>query len=372
MQTSKRIYGLDILRASAILLVLIYHCRKQLNWHIGDRFFYALPDGVTLFFVLSGFLVGGILIRTFHGGGSWLARLVNFWRNRWLRTLPAYYCILLLLVLHRVVTHSAESADHYLKYIFFVQNISTANLYFFSESWSLAVEEWFYLLMPVLMFISLRWKNASIKNGLLLWIFIILSVSLLLREWRIASAPLSTYNEWNNLVRKPVIMRMDSIMLGFAGAWLLYYYPASWKRDRRWYWAGLLLIFLPSGFYLVDGYNWFTIHARIPCESIGTLLLLPVLSGIESGKGVLYRGLTFISLISYSIYLVNFTPYSEWVLPRMGKIGIHLSEKNVAHSILLVILFLLWTFIAAWLLYRLIERPFMQMRKRGPVHKTTG
>lgn len=362
--TGRRIYGLDILRASAILLVLAYHCRKPLTYHTGDTFFHALPDGVTVFFVLSGFLVGTILIKTFHADGPWLPRLGNFWRNRWLRTLPAYCCILLLLMLHRVITHSAEPPMQYVKYFLFLQNITDANLYFFSESWSLSVEEWFYLLMPVCMFISLQWKTVSIKNGLLAWVFIILLVSVLLREWRIATTPLSTYSEWNNLIRKPVIMRMDGIMLGIAGAWLLYYYPEAWRSERRWYPAGLVLLLLPMVSYLVNGYNWFTIHARIPCESIGTLFLLPALSGIETGKGVLFRVLTFTSLISYSIYLVNFTPYNEWILSRLGRVGLHLSDENIDGSILLVLIFLAWTFTAAWILYKVIEQPFMNMRKK--------
>lgn len=358
-----RIYGLDILRASAILLVVGYHCKKPLEQHVAGKYFYALPDGVTLFFVLSGFLIGGILIRSFEAGIT-SSGLLRFWRHRWLRTLPAYYCILFLLILHRIYANSAEGPGQYLRYIFFVQNIDDGNLYFFGESWSLSVEEWFYLLTPLFIWLSVRLTKMEIKTTFLFWICFILLASLLLREMRIANLSFPSYDHWSNAIRKPIIMRMDSIMIGVAGAWVFHYYPLVWKKYTRLYVAGLLMIGLCTLSYIVYGFNRVTIHARLLLESFGTLLLLPFLSQLKTGRGYVFRILTFISLISYSMYLVNFSPFNEWVLPRLPKIGIVLDGNSLSDSLLLILIFLVWTFSAALLLHRLVERPFMHMRKR--------
>jgi peptidoglycan/LPS O-acetylase OafA/YrhL len=89
---NKRIFGLDILRASAILFVMLSHSRAFIDPHAGT-YYYGLfiLDGVDLFFVLSGFLIGGILIRTINDKGLTWVQLTNFWTRRWFRTLPNYF-----------------------------------------------------------------------------------------------------------------------------------------------------------------------------------------------------------------------------------------------------------------------------------------
>src|SRR5262249_33564147 len=94
-----RNFGLDILRATAITLVLIAHFSAS---------FAALVDytpvaqiagfvSVELFFVLSGFLIGKILLRTVLRSANF-ATVRRFWVRRWLRTLPAYYAVITLLL----------------------------------------------------------------------------------------------------------------------------------------------------------------------------------------------------------------------------------------------------------------------------------
>src|SRR5258708_1726234 len=95
----KRIYGLDILRAIAILLVLYSHSIPFLSGIFSSKLL-SLPiiDGVSIFFVLSGFLIGGILIKIIEKEGVSKVGLLNFWIRRWMRTLPLYYFVLTLLI----------------------------------------------------------------------------------------------------------------------------------------------------------------------------------------------------------------------------------------------------------------------------------
>src|SRR5476651_850750 len=94
-----RIYGLDIMRASAILLVLLAHSRRYLPASWLSYYDPINLDGVSIFFVLSGFLIGGILIKTVENKEIKFNYLFTFLKKRWLRTIPPYLFVLCFLVL---------------------------------------------------------------------------------------------------------------------------------------------------------------------------------------------------------------------------------------------------------------------------------
>ena len=154
MSEGGRVFGLDLLRAFAILCVVYSHG----SFLLGDapvipRDLYMIPvfDGVGMFFVLSGFLIGRILLRTVAHEDSDGRMLVRFWVWRWFRTLPNYYLVLIVLV---AVTWSLSAPlvplpDHLARYFTFMQNLAWPHPEFFGEAWSLAVEEWFYLCIPI-------------------------------------------------------------------------------------------------------------------------------------------------------------------------------------------------------------------------------
>ena len=92
MGTRKRVFGLDAMRVVAISLVVLSH--GVVLWPQNTALSNVLsrtPDGVDLFFGLSGFLVGSMWLRAMHQP-RWVG---NFWRRWWLRTLPAYYAVLI-------------------------------------------------------------------------------------------------------------------------------------------------------------------------------------------------------------------------------------------------------------------------------------
>ncbi|RSK33924.1 acyltransferase family protein [Hymenobacter metallilatus] len=88
-ESSNRVFGLDALRAFAICSVVLVHGAVWVSPSF--TFFHRYInrfDGVAIFFVLSGFLIGGILIRTMESRLACLHTLWDFWLRRWLRTLP--------------------------------------------------------------------------------------------------------------------------------------------------------------------------------------------------------------------------------------------------------------------------------------------
>ena len=95
---NNRIYGLDILRTMAILFVVIGHGGIYLPDSVKTIIDYFILDGVSLFFVLSGFLIGQIIIKTFEENSINYKTMIGFWLKRWFRTLPNYYLFLFLFI----------------------------------------------------------------------------------------------------------------------------------------------------------------------------------------------------------------------------------------------------------------------------------
>ena len=157
---SSRILGLDILRSIAILCVIACHvvqtsapdsCIKTLV--VQSLAVY----GVELFFVLSGFLIGSILIRDIHERGASMATLKNFWIRRWYRTLPNYYFY--LLISYFMLKPWRTGISMHPSYLLFLQNFAWPTPQFFVVAWSLSVEEWFYLIFPLLRVLAARVRN---------------------------------------------------------------------------------------------------------------------------------------------------------------------------------------------------------------------
>ncbi|MEJ5095054.1 MULTISPECIES: acyltransferase family protein [Sphingomonas] len=147
----KRNFGLDVLRACAILFVLFSHGR-----HLVEHQFPALEGlfvfgylGVEIFFVLSGFLIGGIAINQINELST-SADVKNFWIRRWFRTVPVYLVWLLIQIPPWIF--DGGSVSDFLPYFVFAQTLYwPVQPYPFNVSWSLAVEEWFYIIFPLVL-----------------------------------------------------------------------------------------------------------------------------------------------------------------------------------------------------------------------------
>ena len=174
-QIRGRLIGLDLLRALAICGVLITHTGLY-GLHFGADWWLASAGGygVELFFVLSGFLIGRLLLEIIERDPSFRAWGI-FMIRRWMRTLPLYVLwIVVLLTIDPPPNPFLTS----LKYFFLVQNFAWPMSDWFAVSWSLTVEEWFYLLFGAVL-IALAARVRSL--GLIATCTIFLILPLLLR-----------------------------------------------------------------------------------------------------------------------------------------------------------------------------------------------
>ena len=141
--------GLDLIRATAIGFVLLSHMGTFT--YMPDNLNYMLGYwGVELFFVLSGFLIGRILINNLINNVT----IFSFWKRRWLRTLPSYFLFLSVNTVIAITMQWGIGKWKVITYLIFVQNLYfPASPNFFLESWSLSVEEWFYISIPLVFYL---------------------------------------------------------------------------------------------------------------------------------------------------------------------------------------------------------------------------
>lgn len=318
--SKNRVFGLDILRAAAIFFVVFGHgINIFTDRMVRNILMVPVLDGVTIFFVLSGFLIGGILIKIADTTSMSLLIILEFWKRRWFRTLPNYVLILSITYL---LTGSG-SLKLFIQYLFFSQNIIDRHPIFYPEAWSLSVEEWFYILIPIITFFFLK-AGLKVQKVVLLLILMILVTSISIRYYRFYTIEIHSLGEWDLIFRKQVITRLDSIMFGVLGAYINYFHSDLWKRHTI---ARLLvgiaflffhkLSFLDRSFMGLEFNAYYCVYSFL-VSSMGTLLLLPFLSNYKKGSGAIYKIITTISLISYSMYLINYSLVLHYIIPHFS------------------------------------------------------
>src|SRR5437016_13433551 len=157
-QDRERQASLDLLRALAIVVVVIYHAALfgfKLPSRV-DRFGWI---GVDLFFVLSGYLIGGQLLAPLARDRP--IKLGRFFARRALRIMPAYFIVLAIYIFLPSWREYPEMYPTW-KFLLSIQNIALHGGTAFSHAWSLAVEDQFYLTLPFILLFVNRWPRAAI------------------------------------------------------------------------------------------------------------------------------------------------------------------------------------------------------------------
>ena len=349
----KRNFGLDVLRAFSIWLVLAQHGGINIP---GLHPLKIGGIGVEIFFVLSGFLIGGILFRELDKGNSLGKTLRSFWVRRWFRILPLYYLVLLLKFIF--VDHSIGS--NILYYIFFLQN-NFYGIHFLEVSWSLVIEEWFYLFAPFFLYlVSTKIKS---EKGIVLSIvgFIVLVNAARIGYVLIRNTPYEGINS-------SFPFRFDSLFLGVLLAYLKH---RSWSLFNTMKSAKVAFI----GLFLFVGYiyyYWLLSHENDLINSsflprtlgffilpFSVSLMVPYFSAIEfnSERNSISKGfynlITQTSILTYAIYLVHTFLFSPII-----------HQKLTPSQLLNWAIALGLTYLIAWLLYVGFEKPILNYRDK--------
>lgn len=333
---------LDLLRAAAIVLVVNCHIASTLLHRSSDsgsdvvvailRALTVGGHGVDLFFVLSGWLLGTILLRELRETGT--IQLKRFFARRWLRTLPAYFVVLVLTLLQRAVQGNFNWTD--LTYFLFLQTYTYLSMPFFGISWSLCVEEHFYLMIaPAILFF--------VPRGNAVWgMFALLLLAPIL--FRMVGI-------YGNLDQSHV--RLDQCAVGVLLAYMRAYYGATWNRFQSI--LQLLSVIAIAAFSALMISRGFGLGME--CPLVVYSLIFATWVALSTGEGWQTFGQNFqiigyIATRSYAIYLVHVEGISF-----STRLGI---ESSVCFSAIT------WTvsLILAEILHRFVELPGMAMRNR--------
>jgi len=333
-----RIEGLDVLRGLAVGLVMLHHA-----WI--DIFGSAGIVGVLIFFTLSGYLITGLLMGDLRRGGR--IRYGRFYRNRALRLLPALYLMLAVLAVVTLTIDPRHERDALLGGIlvavFYVANLPLGvNFFSIVHLWTLATEEQFYLVWPVVLAIGVRFR-------ILRWLVLLAAVGILAMialTMGAARAPAGIYQlptSWSlamiigaaaqlgqdrvaRILPAPGTIAARAIatlaLVAVLGLSVLPL-PDNWPLS---YYVGGPLVAVLSVVLIFATREWLT----IPTPALRPLLLL--------------------GTISYAAYLWNW-PIAFWL---------RIDENHTTAPVLA----LLGTIVAATLSWWLVERPVASWRLR--------
>jgi peptidoglycan/LPS O-acetylase OafA/YrhL len=363
---TERVFGLDILRSIAILSVLIGHggFLLPIEWQRFNQIF-AL-DGVGIFFVLSGYLIGTIFIqKTFHLPLS-IHALMQFLIRRWFRTLPNYYFVLILLVVLNVIYNPNFTLFSVHRFFLFTQNFwRPHSTWFFPESWSLAVEEWFYLLFPLITWCLAHFCGLNRKNILIVVILIFIMVPMGVRWYRFEVSGPTDLVSWDLDFRKQVITQLDSIMFGVLGAYGSLFYPHLWKKyAKSLFIIGLMVFIFDKYFFyhLIQPFGFWHSVFSFSFLSTAILFMLPFLQQFKRKPGILVNVVTTVSLISYSLYLIHLSLVQTWILPALPLSDYCFEEKWL--PFVKYIVYITLSIGLAYLQFRFFEKPMTDLREK--------
>lgn len=367
-QTRQRVFGLDLMRAIAILMVLFGHC----VWIYPDSttLFHQMMVlsgflGVEVFFILSGFLIGKLLYDLYLREEFTFSKVLYFLKRRWFRTLPNYF--LLLLVNIGIASVVGYATPDLWKYFLFLQNFHTTMMPFFPESWSLAVEEYAYIVLPVFIFLlALLIKPENKSRFFLIAVVSLIAVFFCTKVYYQFTTTNVTVTQWNVSLKAVVLYRLDSIFIGVLCSWVYCNFKSFWHLNKHIFFVIGLCIFIfqfvAIGYFrlLIDTHPILWNIFYLPLVSIAVACFLPFLSDWKEETSFLTKPIVFISLVSYSVYLLHYS-----VVLQLLKHYIAYDEHNFSQLFGFVMAYVFITFFLSYLLYRFYEKPMMDLRDKN-------
>ncbi|WP_298239244.1 acyltransferase [uncultured Algibacter sp.] len=370
MAYKARIYGLDLMRAIAITMVVFSHSLyifQGYNNVIISAVQVIGVQGVEVFFVLSGFLIGGMLFRLIKTTQFSRKELFHFWVRRWFRTLPLYFLMLLINIVVALLL-GYELPQTLWRYFFFLQNFSAYHVPFFPESWSLSVEEFAYLLGPFCLFTFYKIANRYIikKEKIFLLVSMLLVFVFLISKfiyyWSFLDE-VQSLRIWNSNLKAIVIYRLDAIFYGFI---LLYYFKQNKTKIEKlkdklfiigiFLWV-MVLVILPLSGITIQTHTFYWNVLYLPFNSIAICLMLPYLCFLRPPRRRFFKFVKSISVYSYAMYLLHY----NFILYLM-QIFLDFQKLNLVERIIGLFVYLSLTYFLSKIVYTYFEKPITNLR----------
>ncbi|TWO31818.1 acyltransferase [Seonamhaeicola sediminis] len=361
-----RIYGLDLVRAIAIAMVIFSHTLyifQGYNNIMTQGMQIVGVQGVEIFFVLSGFLIGEILLRLLKNGNFTKKVMLHFWLRRWFRTLPLYFLMLIVNITVALIIGFNLPQDIW-KYFFFWQNFIEYHIPFFPESWSLSVEEYAYILAPICIYIFSR--PFKKKDVVFLYVSIFLVLVFFITKMGYYFSTLNepqSWEVWNSRLKAIVVYRLDAIFYGFILAYVFNRNQTKFKQIKDslfvvgisfWF---LFIILMPLLGVTIQKFPFYWNVLYLPLNSIGICLIFPYFYFLKKPHKRVAKLIESISLYSYAVYLLHYT-FILYVI----RLCFDFNTFSFLERIICAILYVLGTYILSKLVYIYFEKPTTDLR----------
>jgi peptidoglycan/LPS O-acetylase OafA/YrhL len=338
LKLSKFIWQFDVLRGVAVLVVMVFHLGH--NWRSGMLEPYTTWGwwGVDLFFILSGFLITGILLETRDAPDYFR----TFYVRRILRIWPLYFGLLttMMVFLPRVApalsAPSIATAYPRWAYLLFIQNWYTHKVLGpLSVTWSLAVEEQFYIVWPTVVWLL----SAKRLKTVLLFL--------------IPAAPIGRLViAYCGISADTTATRMDGLAVGALLAILVRELDASTIRK-----IGTLAV-VPAGVAAVLAFraNWTWLLFSLLAVTFGSILCLALTTNLIPRSGFF----SYTGKISFGLYLLHLPSFD---LLRSGRIRNLLPQGALANDLCYSVLAFAATYLVASVSWFCMEKPILQLKR---------
>ena len=344
----KRHIELDFVRGIALLMVMVYHFHghdRLITWDPWRTMASGGWAGVDLFFVLSGFLVGGLLMREWKSTGS-----IDGWRflkRRAFKIWPSYYTFILVAAVFHV---------HPLRTFLWQSLLNVQNYYITSmgHTWSLAVEEHFYLGAAAFLglWAAARWNHRAL-------IAVCLAVAFVVEVARAHAAR-------HGILYYPYThMRIDALLLGVVLAALQQFEPKLFHRLREFWPVWMICVVLA----LAELYNhpvWDYSPWVVTAVDWGSAAALLWLSrpGGDRQRSLPYRAVARLGIFSYGVYLWHISVLRpvDWVVRHTPGVAAERAVSTLLPYVLAIAIGVIMT--------RAVELPALRLRERLVPPKT--
>jgi peptidoglycan/LPS O-acetylase OafA/YrhL len=336
-----RNFAFDLVRAFTIIVIMMFHITQMT---IPNDTVYRIIDVakyvVDIFFCLSGYLVGILYWREYKKNGT--VDLWYFWLRRWSRTLP-FYVVFLIFSYAAAYISRKEAFDY--TYLFFGQNYRP-QLPYFLVSWTLCIEEHFYLFMPL--FLSLIMLKKKPKTLLYLSCFLLFFPML----FRINEAKNITDNIPFGYVSTATHLRMDGLLIGVLFSYFHTFKIPVFVPKLRYSCAAIALVVLSSfylnmGVFYIFGYFFISIFVMTAIYALKEKTL-------NLSENVC-KYIEYIAISSYSLYLSH--PLIIHIsLILLNKLGIQNPVAKLLFTTILV-------FTIGFGIYHFFERKLLELRE---------
>lgn len=346
----------DLVRGLASLAVFLAHL-KPIIFALGgaannNEYQYAYFEvfgilGVEFFFALSGLLLGPILYKQFQKDNV-KENIKVFLMRRWFRTLPTYYLGFAFFFIVFTM-QGLEIPGYWPSYLIFMQNPFELQTLFFPVSWSLSIEELFYILFPAICILIWGFTKSPDKA------FIASVVIITLLCFGLRCYALQDFEAWHREIQRGFVFRLDSIGLGV----LVGIYAKHIGRTV--FFASLGFIIAVAGYVIFNLFDFghsfekvVIVQIILTCLPLACAVFIQYLALNSAIKKNAF--ITFFADISYPLYIFH-----------LAWLHVFFAEGTVP-SFLLMIVYIGFTLGFCYAFYKYVETPIL---KRRPSYKDT-